>query len=57
MIITFSYNAGYAKHRGVKKPSFPVSSIFKAASLDLSSGGLFYSNCVFCVFYTRFSCY
>ena len=23
LIIAFSYNAGYAKHRGVKKPSFP----------------------------------
>ena len=23
LIITFSYNAGYAKQRGVKKPSFP----------------------------------
>ena len=23
LIITFSYNAGYAKHRGAKKPSFP----------------------------------
>lgn len=32
LIIVFSYNAGYAKHRGVKKPSFPVLGIFKAAS-------------------------
>lgn len=32
LIITFSYNAGYAKHRGVKKPSFPVLGVFKAAS-------------------------
>ena len=32
LIITFSYNAGYAKHRGVKKPSFPVLGFFKAAS-------------------------
>ena len=32
LIITFSYNAGYAKYRGVKKPSFPVLGIFKAAS-------------------------
>ena len=23
LIIIFSYNAGYAKYRGVKKPSFP----------------------------------
>ena len=23
LIIVFSYNAGYAKHRGAKKPSFP----------------------------------
>ena len=32
LIITFSYNAGYAKHRGVKKPSVPVLGVFKAAS-------------------------
>lgn len=32
LIIAFSYNAGYAKHRGVKKPSFPVLGVFKAAS-------------------------
>lgn len=32
LIITFSYNAGYAKHRGVKKPSFLVLGVFKAAS-------------------------
>lgn len=31
LIIDFSYNAGYAKHRGVKKPSFPVLGVFKAA--------------------------
>ena len=32
LIVIFSYNAGYAKHRGVKKPSFPVLGVFKAAS-------------------------
>lgn len=32
LIITFSYNAGYAKHRGVKNPSFLVLGVFKAAS-------------------------
>lgn len=32
LIIVFSYNAGYAKHGGVKKPSFPVLGVFKAAS-------------------------
>lgn len=32
LIIIFSYNAGYAKYRGVKKPSFPVLGVFKAAS-------------------------
>ena len=32
LIIAFSYNAGYAKHRGVKKPSFLDLGIFKAAS-------------------------
>ena len=32
LIITLSYNAGYAKHRGVKKPSFLVLGVFKAAS-------------------------
>lgn len=32
LIIVFSYNAGYAKHRGVKKPSFLVLGVFKAAS-------------------------
>lgn len=31
LIITFSYNAGYAKHRGVEKPSFLVLGVFKAA--------------------------
>ena len=32
LIIAFSYNAGYAKHREVEKPSFLVLGIFKAAS-------------------------
>lgn len=32
LVIIFSYNAGYAKHRGVKKPSFPVLGVFKAVS-------------------------
>ena len=32
LIVAFSYNAGYAKYRGVKKPSFPVLGVFKAAS-------------------------
>ena len=32
LIIVFSYNAGYAKHRGAEKPSFPVLGVFKAAS-------------------------
>ena len=32
LIIVFSYNAGYAKHWGVKKPSFLVLGVFKAAS-------------------------
>lgn len=32
LIITFSYNAGYAKHRGVEKTSFLVLGVFKAAS-------------------------
>ena len=32
LIIIFSYNAGYAKYRGVEKPSFLVLGIFKAAS-------------------------
>ena len=31
LIIIFSYNAGYAKYREVKKPSFPVLGVFKAA--------------------------
>lgn len=31
LIIVFSYNAGYAKHREVKKPSFPALGVFKAA--------------------------
>ena len=32
LIIIFSYNAGYAKRRGVEKPSFLVLGVFKAAS-------------------------
>lgn len=32
LVIIFSYNAGYAKHRGMEKPSFPVLGISKAAS-------------------------
>ena len=32
LIIAFSYNAGYAKHRGAKKPSFLVLGVYKAAS-------------------------
>lgn len=32
LIIIFSYNAGYTKHRGVKNPSFLVLGVFKAAS-------------------------
>lgn len=32
LIIIFSYNASYAKHRGVKNPSFLVLGVFKAAS-------------------------
>lgn len=32
LIIIFSYNAGYAKHRGAKKPSFLVLGVYKAAS-------------------------
>lgn len=31
LIIVFSYNVGYAKHRGVEKPSFSVLGVFKAA--------------------------
>ena len=32
LIIVFSYNVGYAKQRGVEKPSFLVLGVFKAAS-------------------------
>ena len=32
LIIVFSYNARYVKQREVKKPSFPVLGVFKAAS-------------------------
>lgn len=32
LIIVFSYNAGYAKQRGVEKPSFLVLGVYKAAS-------------------------
>ena len=32
LIFIFSYNAGYAKRRGVEKPSFLVLGVFKAAS-------------------------
>lgn len=32
LIIIFSYNAGYVKHRGVEKHSFLVLGVFKAAS-------------------------
>lgn len=28
LIIAFSYNAGYAKHRGVEKPSFLILGVF-----------------------------
>ena len=54
MIIVFSYNAGYAKRRGVEKPSFLVLGVFKAASARFDSGGLFYNNCVFYVFLHTF---
>ena len=32
LISMFSYNAGYAKYRGVEKPSFLVLGVFKAVS-------------------------
>ena len=51
LIIIFSYNAGYAKHRGVKKPLSQFWAFLRPPRLNLSSGGLFYNNCVFCVFF------
>lgn len=32
LIITFSYNVGYAKYGGAEKPSFLVLGVFKAVS-------------------------
>ena len=53
MIILFSYNAGYAKHRGVKKPSFPVLGVFKAASAQSELRRPVFTITVYFAFFTH----
>ena len=50
LIIVFSYNAGYAKHRGVKKPSFPNFGPFRRFLILLGWLGRFFAFCTVVLF-------
>ena len=50
LIIVFSYNAGYAKHRGVKKPSFPNFGPFRRFLSLLGWLGRFFAFCTVVLF-------
>ena len=50
LIIIFSYNAGYAKYRGVKKPSFPNFGPFRRFLSLLGWLGRFFAFCTVVLF-------
>ena len=50
LIIIFSYNAGYAKYRGVKKPSFPGFRPFRRFLSLLGWLGRFFAFCTVVLF-------